>query len=233
MTTSNFLKYMHHFAKHTKPTPSSPVLLLLDNHKSHISVSVLDFCKESGIVLLNFPPHCSHKLQPLDLTVYGPLKNYYNTAVTDCLVGNPDKTVIIYEIPKLAALAVPHAFKQQNIERGFEKSGIWPMNSNIFSDEDFLCSTVTDRFDTATTTPGTDNVPTEQRTPSQASAEQLLTEENQSQVDPTSSNNMAASGSFQLESPIRNLTEEAETITPHSLKPYPKAGRYETEERKN
>ncbi|KAF2883179.1 hypothetical protein ILUMI_22996 [Ignelater luminosus] len=84
-------------------------------------------------------------------------------------------------------------------------------------DEDFLCSSVTDRF-------GTDNVSTEQRTPSQASAEQLLTEENQNQVDPTSLNNMAASGPFQLESPIRNPTEESETITPDSVRPYPKAG---------
>ncbi|KAF2882115.1 hypothetical protein ILUMI_24037 [Ignelater luminosus] len=92
------------------------------------------------------------------------------------------------------------------------------------SDEDFLCSSVTDRFDTATITPGTDNVPTEQQTLSQASAEQLLTEENQSQVGPTSSNNIAASGPFQLESPIRNPTEEAETITPDSVRPYPKAG---------
>ncbi|KAF2891538.1 hypothetical protein ILUMI_14635, partial [Ignelater luminosus] len=63
-----------------------------------------------------------------------------------------------------------------------------------------------------------------QQTPSQASAEQLLTEENQSQVYPTSSNNMAASGPFQLEFPIRNPTEEAETITPDSVRPYPKAG---------
>lgn len=63
MTSSNFIKYMYHFAKHAKPTPENPVLLLLDNHESHISVEVLDFCKEVGIVLMTFPPHCSHKLQ--------------------------------------------------------------------------------------------------------------------------------------------------------------------------
>jgi hypothetical protein len=145
MTSENFYKYMEHFSKFAKPTTESPVLILMDNHESHISVPTLNFCKENGIVLLTFPPHCSHKLQPLDLSVYGPLKNYYNIAVTDWLTSNGGSTMTIYEIPKLAAIAMPQAFKSQNIISGFEKSGIWPFNSNIFSDEDFLCSFVTDR----------------------------------------------------------------------------------------
>lgn len=195
ITAPIFLKFMHHFAKHSKATPSSPVLLLLDNHDSHISVPVLDFCKESGIILLTFPPHCSHKLQPLDLTVYGPLKNFYNTAVTDWLTCNPGKTVTIYEIPKLAVVAIPRALKQQNIQRGFEKPGIWPFNSNIFTDEDFLCSSVTDRC-----LPDTDNIPAEHPTTNPVPAEQPSVEQNQNaEVDFISANNIVvAPGPSQL-----------------------------------
>ncbi|KAF7281087.1 hypothetical protein GWI33_005145 [Rhynchophorus ferrugineus] len=76
---------------------------------SRISADVLDFCKEVGIVVMTFPPHCSRKLQPLDLTVYGPLKNYYNKALTDWMVSNPGKIVTIYKIPKLTAIAIPLA----------------------------------------------------------------------------------------------------------------------------
>lgn len=220
MTAPNFLKFMHHFAKHSKATPSSPVLLLLDNHNSHISVPVLDFCKESGIILLTFPPHCSHKLQPLDLTVYGPLKNFYNTAVTDWLTCNPGKTVTIYEIPKLAAVAIPRAFKQQNIQRGFEKPGIWPFNSNIFTNEDFLCSSVTDRC-----FPDTDNIPAEQPTTNPVPAEQPSIEQNQNaEVDLISPNDMVAPGPSQPKSPIRSVAKETVAITPDSVRPYPKAG---------
>ncbi|KAF2890103.1 hypothetical protein ILUMI_16070, partial [Ignelater luminosus] len=68
MTAPKFLKFMQHFAKHAKPNPSSPILVLLDNHESHISVDILNYCKEVGIVLLTFPPHCSIKLQALDLS---------------------------------------------------------------------------------------------------------------------------------------------------------------------
>ncbi|CAH0729218.1 unnamed protein product, partial [Brenthis ino] len=37
------------------------------------------------------------------------------------------------------------AFSQSNILSGFRKTGIHPYNPNIFTDEDFLCSAVTDR----------------------------------------------------------------------------------------
>ncbi|XP_065642501.1 uncharacterized protein LOC136074128 [Hydra vulgaris] len=218
MTAPCFLKYIHHFAKHAKPTPSSPVLLLLDNHESHISVPVLDFCKESGIVLMTFPPHCSHKLQPLDLTVYGPLKTYYNTVVTDWMVSNPGKTVTIYEIPKLAAKAIPLAFKLQNIQTGFKKPGIWPFNSNIFSDEDFVCSSITDRC-----LPEENNVATEKWILEQPIMEQPSTEENLSLEDRTSSN-VEATGPSQLESLSKNQTRGTVNVTPDLVRPFPKAG---------
>ncbi|VDI63991.1 Hypothetical predicted protein [Mytilus galloprovincialis] len=74
MTAENFLIFLQHFVKHIKPSTAHPVLLLLDNHNSHLAVTILAFAKLNGIVMLSFPPHCSHKLQPLDRTVYGPLK---------------------------------------------------------------------------------------------------------------------------------------------------------------
>ena len=30
--------------------------------------------------MVSFPPHCSHKLQPLDRAVFGPLERFYNSA---------------------------------------------------------------------------------------------------------------------------------------------------------
>ncbi|KAJ8951916.1 hypothetical protein NQ317_019592 [Molorchus minor] len=89
------------------------------------------------------PAHLKKK--PLDLTVFGPLKRYYNVALTDWLSMNPAKTCTIYEIANLSAIAIHKSFTQNNIQHGFGKSGIWPLNSEIFTDEDFLSSYVTDR----------------------------------------------------------------------------------------
>ena len=58
MQEEDFLHFLGHFARHTKVSPEKKVLLLLDNHSSHISLRAVDFCKGQGIVLLTFPPHC-------------------------------------------------------------------------------------------------------------------------------------------------------------------------------
>ena len=73
MEPEMFLSFMKHFVKTVKVNIEHPVLLLLDNHYSHLAIDVLDYCKDNGVVLLSFPPHCSHKLQPLDRTVFGSL----------------------------------------------------------------------------------------------------------------------------------------------------------------
>ncbi|GBP87441.1 hypothetical protein EVAR_61481_1 [Eumeta japonica] len=187
------------------------------SREPYFSTSSL-FCKESGIVLMIFPPHCTYKLQPLDLIVYGPLKTYYNTAVTDWMVSNHGKTITIYEIPKLAVKAIPLAFKLQNIQRGFKKPGIWLFHSNIFSYEDFACSSVT-----GCCLPVKDNVPTEQSISDQPVMEQPSTEENQILEDRTSSN-MEVTGPSQMESPSRSQTRGTVNVTPDLVRPYPKAG---------
>lgn len=66
MTKENFMDYMNHFVVHAKPSVENPVLLLLDNHHTHVNLDIIDFAKKNHITMLSFPPHCSQKLQPLD-----------------------------------------------------------------------------------------------------------------------------------------------------------------------
>ncbi|XP_072381280.1 uncharacterized protein [Diabrotica undecimpunctata] len=74
MQESEFLKFLQHFRKYTLATTDHKILLLLDHHASHISIQALVYCSNNGIAVLSFPPHCSHKLQLLDRSVYGPNK---------------------------------------------------------------------------------------------------------------------------------------------------------------
>ncbi|XP_045480922.1 MFS-type transporter clz9-like [Harmonia axyridis] len=109
MIEANFIKFAKHFIKYSRASQDKPVLLLLDNHDSHLSIEALDFFKKYGVIVLSFPPHCSHKLQPLDRSVYGPFKNYINTAADAWITNNPGKTMNIYNIPQLAKEALPLA----------------------------------------------------------------------------------------------------------------------------
>lgn len=145
MTGPNFRKYLNHFHKHVGSTKENPCLLILDNHDSHLDIECLDFCVENGIVLLSFPPHCSHKLQPCDVSVYGPFKHYYHMAVDHWMAANPGKPFTIYNIPTAVRIALPKAATMKNILSAFSTTGIVPFNPLIFKDEDFLCSDVTDR----------------------------------------------------------------------------------------
>lgn len=93
MQEEDFLVFLRHFVKHTRPTPESQVILLLDNHSSNLSIKGIDFCRKHGVVLLSFPPHCSHKIQPLDRSVYGPLKRYINRAMDSWMKNNPGNNI--------------------------------------------------------------------------------------------------------------------------------------------
>ena len=145
MTAAGFLTFLKHFVAHVRPSPTDKVILLLDNHVSHLSVDVLQFAKDNGVVMVSFPPHCSHKLQPLDRSVYGPLKRYYNVACDDWIVSHKGRTVTIYDVPAMVGLAYPKAMTPANIQAGFKVSGISPFNRNVFTDDEFLPADVTDR----------------------------------------------------------------------------------------
>ena len=75
MTSVLFYDVIKHFVKYTNASNNNPALLILDNHESHLSIPVIDYAKEHGITLLIIHPHCSHKLQPLDVSIYGPLSH--------------------------------------------------------------------------------------------------------------------------------------------------------------
>ncbi|XP_014775337.1 uncharacterized protein LOC106872759 [Octopus bimaculoides] len=144
MKEADFLKLLEHFVKHTRCSKEHLVLLLLDNHNSHISLAIIDFCRDNGIVLLSFPPHCSHKLQPLDRNVYGPLKKYVNRACDGWMKSHPGKTMTLFDIPAILTEALPHACTPFNIQKRFQISSIWPFNRDVFGNDEFLPSYITD-----------------------------------------------------------------------------------------
>lgn len=68
MNATHFLQFLAHFQRHSGASPEHLTLLILENHESHLSIDGLKYCTEYGIIVLSLPPHCSHRLQPLDRT---------------------------------------------------------------------------------------------------------------------------------------------------------------------
>ncbi|XP_008189544.1 uncharacterized protein LOC100569212, partial [Acyrthosiphon pisum] len=133
------------FSASGKATKEDPVLLLFDGHSSHTkNLPVINAARENGVILLCFPPHCSHKLQPCDVSFMKPLSIYYEDEVRKWLRCNPGKVVTLGNISSLFGAAFIHVANMKTAMKGFEATGIWPPNNNVFSDEDFLPSIVTD-----------------------------------------------------------------------------------------
>lgn len=145
MKAVEFILFLKHFVKHCKPSKDRPNLLLLDNHASHLSIEALNYAKENGVVMLTFPPHTSHKLQPLDRSVFGPFKRYVNSACDNWMTNNPGRTMTIHDIPSIVTKAMPLATTPNNIKSGFQVSGICPYNSDIFEDREFMPGYATDK----------------------------------------------------------------------------------------
>ena len=87
--TNLFVHYLHHFVEHTKPSESKPVLVILDGHQSHKLIEAIQFARDNYRRLITIPPHTSHKLWPLDLAVFGPLKTGYNRAMDTWMLAHP------------------------------------------------------------------------------------------------------------------------------------------------
>lgn len=58
-----------------------PRILISDGFGTHESLEIMQYCYENNITLCRLPSHTSHKLQPCDVGVFGPLKTAYREQV--------------------------------------------------------------------------------------------------------------------------------------------------------
>lgn len=147
MSNDLFPDVLKHFISHFAGPTEKQKLLILDNHSSHLSIEVVQLARDNNLTVLTFPPHCSHKLQPLDVSVFGPFKKFYNTFVDSWMLANPGKTFSMYHVAGCSGKAYLKAMTPSNIINGFMATGISPFNREIFNDQDFMSCYVTDRQD--------------------------------------------------------------------------------------
>ena len=98
MDNDTFVDWLKHFQAHVRPSSTNKVLLLLDNHNSHKSLAAIDYARQNGIIMLSIPPHTSQRIQPLDVTVFGPLKTYLTQAMDRWMKNHPGSRITEYDI---------------------------------------------------------------------------------------------------------------------------------------
>jgi len=105
-------------------------VLLLDGHKSHYSRDLLFYAHKNNIMILGYPPHCTHALQGLDVVCFARIKEVWkeelNSYEQDHNQSLPKSNFVF-----VFGTAFLHAFTPKTIQAAFTAIGIHPYNPNI------------------------------------------------------------------------------------------------------
>jgi hypothetical protein len=105
-------------------------LLVINGHSSHVTARFIAYYITSKIDLSLLPLYSSHKIQPLNLSVFGPLKTALNLEV-DRIFQHSAMRLPRVEWTSAYIKVRARCFRPSFIESGFRKAGIYPFNPEI------------------------------------------------------------------------------------------------------
>ncbi len=116
--------FTNHFLAYVPPV--RPILLLMDGHSSHFSPVFVNKAAEEQIIVFCLPPNSTHRTQPLDKGVFGPLKKIWRQECHSYMLENPGKIVTRYQFSMLFGRTWMKGMIPNNIMAGFRVTGVFP-----------------------------------------------------------------------------------------------------------
>jgi hypothetical protein len=128
MKWEHFSWFLDHF---TGAKYSGSVILILDGRVSNSSdLPALQKALTNDVFLLCLPPHCTQKLQLLDVAFFGSLKLFYNDACTIYIRRNLGKGLNKVAFGGIFTEAWNPTATVGKAISGFKTCGIFPFNRN-------------------------------------------------------------------------------------------------------
>ena len=115
--------FLHHVT-------TRPCVLLYDGHSTHVTCDVIEAARQEGVHLFVLPPHTSHCLQPLDVSVFSPFKKNLSSECHKFLHANPSRVLVKEDLPNIIGTAFTTSMTVSTIMSGFRKTGIFPYDSS-------------------------------------------------------------------------------------------------------
>ena len=123
---------IQHFEPRTRPAGGIQKhrILLLDGHSSHLeNFEFIDFAIKHNIHIICLPSHATHILQPLDVGIFSPLRQYYGQEIEDFMRANgPYSSVGKGDFYPMLGRARQKTFTAQNIKSAWRATGLVPFN---------------------------------------------------------------------------------------------------------
>ena len=105
-----------------------PVILLQDNLSAHMSLELIKTCIDHQIILLNFPPHTTHILQPLDM-LFDTLKSHFTSIARTASLLRENLTITKPKFIPVLTQALK-SLTPDKITTAFRNTGIHPLNKH-------------------------------------------------------------------------------------------------------
>jgi hypothetical protein len=105
-------------------------MLLMDGFESHLTYSALKFCEQHKIIVFLLPPHTSHFLQPLDVSVFQQWKHHHSRILDQNIrqsVGPLDKNSFFACLNEIREKTLT----ERVIKAGFRKCGYFPFRPRV------------------------------------------------------------------------------------------------------
>ena len=244
-----FVNWLKHFISQTNTSKDNPCALILDGHSTHTkSIELIDLARENGVHIVCLPPHTTHRLQPLDVSIMKPLSTNLANQSRLFMRNNPGATIGLYQVAGIFKRASENACTQSNMMSGFEKCGIYPLDEDRFQNM-YRAASVTDvpapeDSITSSTSQDRENPHDHTETVPEAVATSSTPQDTGSLADhveaapnsPTSletgnlqpetsheSNNQVTISSTPQTSSISEVSNSATHVSPQDILPYPKA----------
>ena len=132
MTRWLFESWISYFIECLKRGPDIDLnnrhLLVLDGHKSHVTLEVMKIAMQLGLDIISLPSHTNHALQPLDLACFMPFKTAFRKHRDSWTLVNKNKMVVKQELYEWTCKALQCPLTPKNIKSGFRKVGIWSLD---------------------------------------------------------------------------------------------------------
>jgi hypothetical protein len=109
-------------------------VLLMDGHGSHYTLELLEYARANNIVILGYPPYCTHVLQGLDVVCFAKMKTEFRHEIRTFEDLHKAK-VKKGDFTGVFGRAFLRAFTKESVEAAFRATGIHPFNPDVIPEK--------------------------------------------------------------------------------------------------
>lgn len=127
-----------------KTVTERPLLVIFDGHVTHLDPATIELAVRENVALLKLPPHTTDLLQPMDRSLFGPIKYKWNERLIEWQRLN-QRSLTKSEFADLLCEVWRDGLSQEVIKNSFKVTGLYPVNKDVYP-KDRLDPVKLDRF---------------------------------------------------------------------------------------